>query len=318
MAVSDPALQLENPLEVRESQVAGLFKEVLGWSPKDPIADLVGGMASLRPEDALFTGDPEIDGLVADVAAGENAPGLLGAAQAAFKAGLRGEALVTAIAIAQAESGGNPRAHNPNASTGDNSYGYWQINMLGGLQGPRLRQFGISSNDQLFDANTNAKAMYIVSGGGSNWRPWSVYKSGKYKQHMDTARQMAAMVEAGTGSRPLAAHGMQDLVKFGGVTVGRPVAQALNGWLEQGGRPVSLTDGYRTRAQQEDLYRRKPGLAAPPGRSFHEKGLAIDVNFNGWSAADKNRFINYMKSVGFTWGGDFKRVKEPWHFGLGE
>ena len=33
--------------------------------------------------------------------------------------------------IALAESGGNPNAHNENAGTGDNSYGLWQINIIG-------------------------------------------------------------------------------------------------------------------------------------------------------------------------------------------
>jgi hypothetical protein len=38
---------------------------------------------------------------------------------------------VTATAIALAESGGNPDAHNTNKKTGDNSFGLWQINMIG-------------------------------------------------------------------------------------------------------------------------------------------------------------------------------------------
>lgn len=36
--------------------------------------------------------------------------------------------------------------------------------------------------------------------------------------------------------------------------------------------------GYRTNAEQAALYRQKPGLAAPPGRSNHERGTAADLS----------------------------------------
>jgi hypothetical protein len=79
------------------------------------------------------------------------------------------------------ESGGNPRAHNTNASTGDNSYGYWQINMLGDMGPERRVLFGIKSNDELFDPKTNARAMRILSANGQDFSPWSAYKNGSYK-----------------------------------------------------------------------------------------------------------------------------------------
>ena len=100
-------------------------------------------------------------------------------------AGFRGEDLRTAWAIAMAESGGRPTAHNPNASTGDNSYGLFQINMLGGLGPSRLRQYGLSSNEDLFDPSTNASVAFRMSGGGRNWSPWSTFKNGAYKQYLD-------------------------------------------------------------------------------------------------------------------------------------
>jgi hypothetical protein len=62
------------------------------------------------------------------------------------------------VKIAGRESGFNPRAHNPNAATGDNSYGLFQINMLGAMGPERRRQFGINSNEDLFDPLTNARA----------------------------------------------------------------------------------------------------------------------------------------------------------------
>lgn len=86
-----------------------------------------------------------------------------------------------AAAVGMAESGGNAQAHNTNAGTGDNSYGYWQINMLGKMGPERLILFGIKSNDELFDGQTNARAMRILSANGQDFSPWSAYKNGSYK-----------------------------------------------------------------------------------------------------------------------------------------
>ena len=98
------------------------------------------------------------------------------------KAGFRGEGLKMAYAIAMAESSGNARAHNPNAGTGDNSYGLFQINMLGAMGPERRKQYGLGSNEDLFDPLTNAKVAFKMSGGGKNWGPWSTYGGGQYKK----------------------------------------------------------------------------------------------------------------------------------------
>lgn len=90
------------------------------------------------------------------------------------------------VAVALGESGGNTRAHNTNSATGDNSYGLWQINMIGNLGPSRRQQFGISSNDQLFDPATNARAMVkILRSEGA--RAWSVFRHGTYLRHLSTA-----------------------------------------------------------------------------------------------------------------------------------
>jgi hypothetical protein len=43
------------------------------------------------------------------------------------------------------------------------------------------------------------------------------------------------------------------------------------------GKKMQITDGGRTYAQQVDVRRRKPSLAAKPGNSNHEIGTAVDV-----------------------------------------
>jgi hypothetical protein len=107
----------------------------------------------------------------------------------AKNAGVTGDNLALAVAIALAESGGNPAAHNPVPP--DNSYGLWQINMIGNLGPTRRKEFGISTNDALFDPAVNARAMFKVSGGGQNWRPWTTYTSGKYRVYMPRGQTAA-------------------------------------------------------------------------------------------------------------------------------
>ena len=103
------------------------------------------------------------------------------------QAGFNGQALQVAYAIVMAESSGNARAHNPNAGTGDNSYGLFQINMLGAMGPERRKAFGLKNNEQLFDPLTNAKIAYRMSNGGKNWTPWSTYNRGDYKKYLGSS-----------------------------------------------------------------------------------------------------------------------------------
>jgi hypothetical protein len=98
------------------------------------------------------------------------------------------DAVITATAITQPESKGNALAHNTNAKTGDDSYGLWQINMLGAM-GPRRRiLFGITSNDKLLDPMTNAQAMAkLFLNKGRSFSDWSTFKNGAYKAHIGAA-----------------------------------------------------------------------------------------------------------------------------------
>lgn len=100
------------------------------------------------------------------------------------QAGFSGSGLDTAEAIVMAESGGNAHAYNGNASTGDNSYGLFQINMLGGMGAERRKQFELSSNDALFNPLTNAEIAFHLSKGGTDFSPWSTYKSGAYQRYL--------------------------------------------------------------------------------------------------------------------------------------
>jgi hypothetical protein len=92
--------------------------------------------------------------------------------------GFEGKALKTAWAVVMRESRGHPTSHNKNANTGDNSYGLFQINMIGSLGVSRLAKFqdkvGITKMIDLFDPVANAKAAYYMTAGGKDWGSWGL------------------------------------------------------------------------------------------------------------------------------------------------
>lgn len=88
-----------------------------------------------------------------------------------------------AAAIAMAESGGNPNAHNSVAP--DDSYGLWQINMRGKLGPDRRKRFKIADNKALFDPKINARAAFtIYSDAGNSFSPWTTYTRDTYKKYL--------------------------------------------------------------------------------------------------------------------------------------
>ena len=86
--------------------------------------------------------------------------------------GFEGYALKVAWATVMKESMGTPTSFNGNRSTGDNSYGLFQINMLGSMGKDRRDKFNLDSNDDLFDPVKNAQIGYHMSDGGKNWSAW--------------------------------------------------------------------------------------------------------------------------------------------------
>jgi hypothetical protein len=90
--------------------------------------------------------------------------------------GFEGTGLKTAWAIAKRESNGRPLAYNGNRSTGDSSYGIFQINMIDGLGIDRLElfneKFDVKTKTELFDPVTNAEITYYMSNGGKDWTAW--------------------------------------------------------------------------------------------------------------------------------------------------
>ena len=91
--------------------------------------------------------------------------------------GFKGQDLKEAWAIAKKESHGNPLSHNGNRKTGDNSFGLFQVNMLGSLGDTRRDKFNLASNAELFNPVVNAQIAYHMSGGGKDWSAWKGLKT---------------------------------------------------------------------------------------------------------------------------------------------
>jgi peptidoglycan hydrolase-like protein with peptidoglycan-binding domain len=107
-------------------------------------------------------------------------------ADVAFTAGFRGDALITAIAVALAESGGRTDAVNTVGNTpSSRDRGLWQINSY---WHPEV------SDAQAFNPAGCAQAAYRISAQGTSWRPWTTFNSGSYRQFLARAEHAASQV----------------------------------------------------------------------------------------------------------------------------
>jgi secretion/DNA translocation related TadE-like protein len=70
---------------------------------------------------------------------------------------------------------------------------------------------------------------------------------------------------------------------------------------------VWILSGFRTHAEQAALHEAKPGLAAPPGHSKHELGLAADLGYPS-GGAERSAHLA-APGCGLT----FPMAYEPWH-----
>lgn len=92
------------------------------------------------------------------------------------RAGFSGSSLETAMAVARAESGGVPGRHSDPSLIKDDSYGLFQINMLGDLGTRRnanylktYGKYGYTGPQSLYDPEINARIAYDISKSGTKW-----------------------------------------------------------------------------------------------------------------------------------------------------
>ncbi len=104
----------------------------------------------------------------------------------------------------------------------------------------------------------------------------------------------------------------------------RPLATKFINAAADQGIQLRITQGYRSYAEQEKDYaqgRTAPGSIityALPGQSFHNFGLAFDVecivNGKATYSCPWDKIGALGKSFGFKWGGDFKNLADNGHF----
>lgn len=120
-------------------------------------------------------------------------------AEVAWRAGFRGDALTIMVAITGAESGYDTEAVGDttltNATWGP-SIGLAQIRSLNAERG--------TGSDRDQDANLdpyhNLVAAFHISGGGSNFHPWSTFTNGDYERFMGDAGNVAGTISARGGT----------------------------------------------------------------------------------------------------------------------
>jgi hypothetical protein len=158
----------------------------------------------------------------------------------AYAAGVRSQSsLQAAIAIALAESGGNPNKPGDvglqTAHWGP-SLGLWQIRSVKSESGKGT----VRDATRLKDPTFNAKSMYSISNGGKNWGPWTTWplKAAAFMpvaipaaSSVITAKGVIAGAQAASDALTGAADGVVDAVTPDGLQdIGEGV-RAANRWI---------------------------------------------------------------------------------------
>jgi LAS superfamily LD-carboxypeptidase LdcB len=97
------------------------------------------------------------------------------------------------------------------------------------------------------------------------------------------------------------------------------LAQLQGAYQARWGQPLVVNSGGRTFAEQTALYNSylagTGNLAAKPGTSVHESGLAVDFGGAAHGFGAQQTWLQQVAGqYGFSWTGkNFSQV-EPWHF----
>jgi hypothetical protein len=90
-------------------------------------------------------------------------------------------------------------------------------------------------------------------------------------------------------------------------------------YARQFGRPICVTDSYRSYSQQVALYAAKPGLAARPGTSNHGWGVAVDLcgGIQSFGTVQHEWLFTHAPLYGWfhpLWAEPTGSRPEPWHW----
>lgn len=111
-----------------------------------------------------------------------------------YQAGFRGRDLTTAVEIAEAESGGNPRGYNTAGNSAGADRGLYQIN----------NYYHAEVSDQCaYDPLCATQAAFrIYSQSGDSFRQWSSYENGSYQRYAGEASSVSVPGNAPKVAKP--------------------------------------------------------------------------------------------------------------------
>jgi cell wall-associated NlpC family hydrolase len=165
-------------------------------------------------------------------------------AEVAYRAGFRGDALVTIVAIAGAESGYRTDAVGDvglQTGTWGPSVGLTQVRSLNAEKGKGTDRDELANYDPLH----NLTAAYHISGGGANFRPWSTYTNGAYRKFVDAATSAASSAGGGAGA-------------YAAAGAASAVGMSPNDW--RSGPPIPTDDRLQPIAGYGDSPTSSPGF----------------------------------------------------------
>ena len=84
------------------------------------------------------------------------------------------------------------------------------------------------------------------------------------------------------------------------------------------GMVLRVTSGFRSMVEQERLYalykQGEGNLAARPGFSNHQSGIAVDIETGGFGSRTYQWLANNARAYGYVNTGASFSQKEPWHW----
>jgi Lysozyme like domain len=188
-------------------------------------------------------------------------------ARHAASAGWSGNDLETAVAVALAESGGDSGllgdVHLRNDTWGP-SVGLWQIRSINEGHGNQFDQQHRNETANLDPATNaaNAHAIYEQAGG---WRPWTVHRTGAYRDFLDRARRaVEANRQQQAPTTPSAPAAGQQSGQSGGNGMSAQLSEllgALPKLLQSGDRLGKVGQAAQQSAARQGAFGEVPGSA---------------------------------------------------------
>jgi Lysozyme like domain len=189
---------------------------------------------TLRQQQGLPLSTPQSD-FLATGTTGSSSSGYL--ADLARRAGFPEDQIATAVAVAMAESGGNPDAVGDLSITPGGSIGLWQINLQAHPD--------LAAKFDLKDPLQNAMAAYQVwQNSGGRWSPWTTYNTGAYQQYLGAGQGPYVRGGAVTTANSLDTQYAGIVSTFNSYAGRKPTPQELMGLI--GMTPDELTQYMRS------------------------------------------------------------------------